>query len=162
MTDHQPQDFIDWITGEVPSVVSQAADNDAASHTRPNTVARWYAALDRARANITLYRSDDGQFNATSSRNPNTLYPVGATRCACEAAVNGDPVCQHRAAVRSHLGLAPFEDQSCREPVAAPEPVIKRECRDCLGTGSARISTGGHLTDYPTVPCTCQPGRWAA
>lgn len=74
---------------------------------RPDSPARWELALARAHLGVELFRTSDG-FYASSQRDPGTVYEVTATTCGCEAARNGDPVCSHRAAVRSALWVEPF------------------------------------------------------
>jgi len=76
--------------------------------SRPNTVARWRAALDRARREGVAVRqlTASGAWIATSAADPHVAYEVSVHRCTCKAAEFGyDPVCKHRAALRAHLGL---------------------------------------------------------
>jgi hypothetical protein len=75
---------------------------------RPNTPARWEAALERAhREGISVRQlTASGAWIATSSTDPHVAYEVSVHRCTCKAAEFGeDPVCKHRAALRMHLGL---------------------------------------------------------
>ncbi len=75
---------------------------------RPNTPARWEAALARAhREGISVRQlTASGAWIATSSTDPHVAYEVSVHRCTCKAAEFGeDPVCKHRAALRMHLGL---------------------------------------------------------
>ncbi len=75
---------------------------------RPNTPARWKAAFDRARQEGVTVRqlSASGGWIASSANDPHLAYEVSIYRCTCPAAELGDdPVCKHRAALRSHLGL---------------------------------------------------------
>ncbi len=150
--------------------------------TRPNTPIRWAAALDRARSKgIKLFHDVvDGHYYALSS-DGHTLYPVSAFSCACIAAVQGDPVCVHRAALRSHLTqLDAITEQLVDEPtptlpqhladlaveldetgepsaseVLDPTEPDHRMCTDCLDTGWARMYVGFGLNDYTEIPCRC-------
>lgn len=125
------------------------------SVTSAESPARWAKALERARSGVTLYRDEYGHFFATSQRDPNTLYRCGAWNCGCEAAASGDPICAHRAAVRSALGM--FEPAAA--PAAQPaEPV----CPTCRGDGTFRTYYGDHLSDYVTHVCHCQRVHVAA
>ncbi|HYI23957.1 MAG TPA: hypothetical protein VD767_00975 [Thermomicrobiales bacterium] len=75
---------------------------------RPNTRARWVAALDRARREGISVRqlTSSGAWIASSASDPHVAYEVSIHRCTCKAAEFGeDPVCKHRAALRIHLGL---------------------------------------------------------
>jgi len=76
--------------------------------SRPNTVARWQAALERARREGISVRqlTASGAWIASSASDPHIAYEVSVHRCTCKAAEFGDdPVCKHRAALRIHLGL---------------------------------------------------------
>lgn len=76
--------------------------------SRPNTSARWRAALARARQEGVSVRqlAASGAWIATSTTDPHTAYEVSVYRCTCKAAEFGsDPVCKHRAALREQLGV---------------------------------------------------------
>ena len=84
---------------------------------RPNTPARWKAALARARKEGVTVRqlSASGGWIASSTNDPHLAYEVSVYRCTCPAAELGDdPVCKHRAALRVHLGL----------PLVIGDPVV--------------------------------------
>lgn len=76
--------------------------------SRPNTPARWLAALDRAKREGVSVRqlTASGAWIATSASDPHSAYEVSIHRCTCKAAEFGDdPVCKHRAMLRYHLRL---------------------------------------------------------
>jgi hypothetical protein len=76
--------------------------------SRPDTPARWIAALDRAeREGISVRQlTGSGAWIATSASDPHTAYEVSVHRCTCKAAEFGDdPVCKHRAKLRQYLHL---------------------------------------------------------
>lgn len=116
---------------------------------RAETPQRWQAALRRAADNaLDLFEVAglDGAFAVTSASDPSLCYLTTATSCGCPAALAQDEVCQHRAAVRSALGmLAPA-------PVADATPATV-DCPACRGKGwSYAESMGGH--GWPDqLPC---------
>ncbi len=76
--------------------------------SRPDTPARWSAALDRARREGVSVRqlTASGAWIATSTSDPHAAYEVSVYRCTCKAAEFGDdPVCKHRAMLRYLLRL---------------------------------------------------------
>ncbi len=76
--------------------------------SRPNTLNRWNAALDRAeREGVSVRQlTASGAWIATSTSDPHSAYEVSVYRCTCKAAEFGDdPVCKHRAMLRYHLRL---------------------------------------------------------
>ncbi len=76
--------------------------------SRPDTPARWSAALGRARREGVSVRqlTASGAWIATSTSDPHSAYEVSVYRCTCKAAEFGDdPVCKHRAMLRYHLRL---------------------------------------------------------
>lgn len=120
---------------------------------RVESPARWQAALERAiAAGIEpLQIAGTGEWVVTSATRLTTVYRTDGMTCECEAAFAGDPVCQHRAAVRFVLGrLAPTP-----EPVAPAIPAPS-SCLDCFGDGYQRMYTGGRLSDWVPVPCVCR------
>lgn len=140
---------------------------------RPNadTPARWFAALERAQArNIQVWQDrESGDFLALSS-DATKVYTVRWYTCTCAAGEADDPVCVHRAAFRAHCRE---EDRQVARILAGPNPdpttpapvaivPARLMCSDCLDSGWARISTGGHLNDYVSVACGCQAGGRAA
>jgi hypothetical protein len=89
--------------------------------SRPNTPARWRAALERAhREGISVRQlAASGAWIATSATDPYTAYEVSVHRCTCKAAEFGfDPVCKHRAALRVQLGIPLTFDSISTEPEA--------------------------------------------
>lgn len=69
---------------------------------------RWEAALKRANvAGVKVYRVSPGQFVVTSATDGRIAYLTDGEVCSCPAAMSGDPVCLHRAAVRAHLSPDP-------------------------------------------------------
>ncbi len=83
-----------------------AATVTSARRPRVATPERWAAAL--ARANGIAYTV--------------SVVPGQPVNCICEAGRNGDPVCQHKAAVLDRLGLLPRPVA----PVAAAAPFVPR------------------------------------
>jgi len=89
-----------------------------ARRTTADTPARWERAIERAFANGVepLQVAGTGEWVVTSASRVSTVYRTDGRRCECEAALAGDPVCQHRAAVRYVLGWlsTPEAAPSCR------------------------------------------------
>lgn len=96
------------------------------------TPERWARALDRAlHAGIEIYTTPSGERFASSASHLDLIYPVTETECACQAGLSGDPVCQHRAALRSILGTLPVLTLRIDELVPADAP----RCSWCFGKG---------------------------
>ena len=110
---------------------------------------RWATALERALANgIEVFTSAvDGQRFATSATQLDTLYPVDAYSYACPAAMAGDPVCQHRAALRFILGwlTVPGPDD-VETPASIP-------CPACAGHGWTYAEVDGGRSWPDHTPC---------
>lgn len=89
------------------------------SRRRSETPERWQRALQRAIDNgIEVFQAaDSGERFVTSASKLDTLHRTDGYSCSCEAALAGDPVCQHRAVVRFILGWGP-------QP-SAPAPVLR-------------------------------------
>lgn len=128
---------------------------------RQESPARWQAALKRgiAQGLEVLVVADTGERMVTSASKLDTLHRTDGYNCTCEAALSGDPVCQHRAAVRFCLNWLRVEDapesatqverpmRPARKPVAAcwwcnatgrvPNDYEQRydACSMCGGTG---------------------------
>ena len=138
---------------------------------------RWAAALDRAtEKGLRLYQHEaSGQWFATSS-DGTSVHAVSWFTCECRAAAEGDPVCLHRAAFRracqeedhdvernlaqhGQQGVPTFDEAEEVTLLVAP---AGRMCTDCLGTGTARMYTGGRHNDWVPVTCGCGAGRRAA
>ncbi|MCC6943056.1 MAG: hypothetical protein IT335_00680 [Thermomicrobiales bacterium] len=120
---------------------------------RPNTEARWNAALERAHAEGLRVRLADGEtdvYRVSSGRDAGVWYFTDATYCTCDACAHGDPVCKHRAAVRSALRLAaprviilPIDPAPTTPAPAAGLPALYLE----LGRYNAMLATYGRLSD---------------
>jgi hypothetical protein len=87
--------------------------------TRRDTPARWLAAAERAtKHDIRVAQlQGSGQWIATSGSQAGVAYELDVTRnvahgCSCLASLNGDPVCQHRAAFYQLLGALPIVEQA--------------------------------------------------
>lgn len=100
--------------------------------TREATPDRWARALDRAlHSGVEILTTQDGERFATSSSRLDTLYRVSPDSCDCPAAQAGDPICQHRAALRSILGILPVLTLRIDELIPADAP----RCTWCFGRG---------------------------
>ncbi len=93
------------------------------SIARPNTLARWQAALKRAHVEGVQVRqlAGSGAWIATSSRDASIAYEVSIADCDCHAAQHGDPICKHRAMLRWTLNLLPFPTPAAG---LAPERIV--------------------------------------
>jgi hypothetical protein len=93
---------------------------------RRETPERWEKALARALANgLEVFQvSDTGERLVTSASRLDILHRTDGAACTCEAALAGDPVCQHRAVVRFVQGRL-----SC-DPEAT-----SADCISCSGCG---------------------------
>ena len=70
-----------------------------------DTPERWEVARKRAKdAGVKVYELGHGRYAVSSAHDSAKAYEVTVVpeRCTCPAAQLGDPVCVHRAAVRSH------------------------------------------------------------
>ena len=110
---------------------------------RVETPARWRAALERAiAAGIEpLQIAGTGEWVVTSATRLGTVYRTDGTRCECAAAQSGNPICQHRAAVRFVLGWG---------PLPAPPAAV---CRGCAGRGFVADPDGRQAPER----CFCRP-----
>jgi hypothetical protein len=139
----------------------------AQEQTRParryvDTLERWQAALARATSNglEVFTAADSGERFVTSASKLDTLHRTDGRRCSCEAAVAGDPVCQHRAVVRFVMGWLPAADVEpessacfwCRGFGRQEDMNNQRfvTCPDCGGTGCRPMS--------PAIPLHGEPG----
>ena len=95
-----------------------------------DSLARWQAALQRALANgLEVFTvADTGERMVTSASRLDTLYRTDGRRCSCEAALSGDPICQHRAVVRFVLGWLPS--------------ATSVDCPNCSGCGVVHYRSG--------------------
>ena len=103
---------------------------------------RWQRALARAEG-LTLYQcSVSGCWYCTSGSEPGIAHPVTFTDCGCAAAVAGDRVCRHRAALRCRFGLLAAPESADTRTVTARADegdvivLTAERCRRCRGTGS--------------------------
>lgn len=113
-----------------------------------NTPQRWARALDRAlHGGVEIYTTHDGERFATSSSRHDLLYAVTPETCDCQAGLSGDPVCCHRAALRSILGTQPVTIVRVDELVPPDAP----RCNVCFGRGER---WAGSVDDE------CNPQRW--
>lgn len=101
-----------------------------------STQTRWDAALSRARNEGIRLRAGSaaGRYQVISNGH---TYDTTADTCTCMAALNGDPICKHRAAVRSAERMA-----------NAAKPVTCTECR-----GHGWISTDGGWSAFRCLNC---------
>ena len=111
-----------------------------------DTPLRWEKALARAQAaGLEVFRvADTGEVMVTSASRLDTLHRTDGRACSCEAAVAGDPVCQHRAVARYVLGWS----------IAAAEPAGRRR--------RGRGGKGYHVDpDGRSAPewCPCRDGE---
>lgn len=120
---------------------------------RQDTPERWEAALQRAKqANVKVYELGRGRYAVTSAHVAEKAYEVTVIpeRCTCPAAMAGDPVCVHRAAVRAHLNPEPEPPHQAYDPTDEAlrwaENDLQRAYND-LQRYSDRINRGDVLTD---------------
>ncbi|MFT4040960.1 MAG: hypothetical protein QM692_22445, partial [Thermomicrobiales bacterium] len=74
----------------------------------PETSERWARALDHAlHAGVEILTTPAGERFASSGEHLDLIYRVTPDSCDCARALAGDPVCPHRAALRSVLGSLP-------------------------------------------------------
>lgn len=120
----------------------------AINRHRAESPERWAKALQRAiEHGVEVFVSAvDGQRFATSATQLDTLYPVDAYSCACPAALAGDPVCQHRAALRIVLGWIALDDVSTETPATI-------DCGACHGCGWNYVETNGGRTFPDQITC---------
>src|SRR4051812_16987652 len=99
---------------------------------RIETPERWAKALDRAlHGGVEILTRPNGERYATSTSQLDMIYAVSPDSCECPAGQAGDPVCCHRAALRSILGTLPVMTLRIDELVPADAP----RCRVCGGAG---------------------------
>ena len=114
---------------------------------RTETPERWAKALDRAlHGGIEILTTQDGERFATSTSRLDLLYRVSPDSCDCPAGQAGDPVCMHRAALRSILGTLPVMTLRIDELVPADAP----RCSWCFGKGER---WAGSVEDSRLITC---------
>lgn len=132
---------------------------------RTESPERWRRALARAiDAGLEVFVvADTGERMVTSASKLDQLHRTDGRACTCEAALAGDPVCQHRAAVRYCLGwIHPEPDPEPLIPApAAPQRV---DCAMCNGCGVVYSRSGGWKCDHchGAGQVTAYPARVAA
>ncbi len=104
---------------------------------------------DQAEARgIRILLTADGEHFATSSSDPTTLHRVSRQGCDCKG-FSCWQRCSHHSLLLSQLDLIPDVD-----PDAATNERPAERCR-CGGQGYTFAYTGGHLSDWVAVPCSC-------
>ncbi|MDP9355089.1 MAG: hypothetical protein M3R02_07365 [Chloroflexota bacterium] len=94
-----------------------------------------------------------GQHVATSASDPTRCYQVDAERgCTCKG-YGAWGRCQHHSLLLSELGRLPDLDPVVTDVVIVEAPA---PCRACRGEGWIRAYTGGGLSDWVAVPCSCR------
>lgn len=123
----------------------QAAVPVVRSHRRVESAERWQNALARAIANeLEVFTvADSGERMVTSASKLDTLHRTDGHSCTCEAALAGDPVCAHRAAVRFCLGWLTIPD-----PTPDPRDNPATRCGWCHGNGEVWYRSFGE-----SLPC---------
>lgn len=120
------------------------------ARVRHESPQRWQAALQRGLANgLEVFQvNDTGERMVTSASKADTLHRSDGRSCTCEAALAGDPVCQHRAVVRFVLGWlavastpepVPVVIVSPVRPMRRPVPKPSGRCAACFGNGERYI-----------------------
>lgn len=118
-----------------------------ATANRPRRVAspeRWQKALARAIENgVSAYQvANSGAWVVTSKSNPGVVYQTDGVECGCQAWLNGDPVCLHRAAYFAAVGMLDLDGDNNPEPsptapvAALPVPY---KCATCEDSGAVRV-----------------------
>lgn len=100
----------------------------ATAETRPNTYRRFEAACERATAKgirVLAYRDGRAIVSASNGRD---AYMTDGHTCSCRAAIEGDPICLHRAALSMHLATIETPEPT---PPAPAAPAVYRECPSC-------------------------------
>lgn len=119
-----------------------------------DTLERWEAALKRAHdAGVKVFELGRGRYAVTSAHVAEKAYEVTTVpeRCNCPAALGGDPVCLHRAAVREHL--RPQPDPPAHQPYDPTEEALRWAHNDLqraytdLQRYSDRLNRGDVLTE---------------
>lgn len=116
-----------------------------ATVARPRRVAtqeRWVKALQRAFDNgLSAYEvANTGAVVVTSKSDPGTAYQTDGVECGCQAWLNGDPICQHRALYHHLRGVLDLDPEPT--PPAAPVAVAlpsPYQCQTCEDSGAVRV-----------------------
>jgi hypothetical protein len=127
---------------------------------RAESAERWLKALARAISSgvdpLTVAGSD--AFVVESTSRPGVAYVIDATgtTCGCEAALAGDAICQHRAAVKFLLGELALPMVACS--VCKGEGCLLvgwgtssdvTACPDCDATGRVEQSLSSLAAEAP-------------
>lgn len=98
-----------------------------------DTPERWAHALDHAlHAGVEIYVTPSGERFASTGSHLDVIYQVTEGTCECSAAKAGDPICCHRAALRSVLDTLPVvvvHVDDLGEPVAHADTCNCDPCR---------------------------------
>lgn len=124
---------------------------------------RWQRALSRAiTSGLEVFTvADTGERMVTSASRLDILHRTDGIACTCEAALGGDAVCQHRAAVRYCLGWLLIEETQLGStcPSCSGGGVLvyrsgdQEPCPDCGGSG---VRIDRWLTGGPSVEIIAQ------
>src|SRR5689334_10521886 len=102
---------------------------------RVATPARWQSALKRALDNhLQVFQlASSGQCVVTSASKHGTVYETDGVECSCEAGLNNDPICQHRAMIWYVRGMLDLDPEP--EPPAPAAVAVVPVCTLCDGRG---------------------------
>ena len=130
-----------------------SSDDAVGRPPRPETPARWSAALARATeagVDVLTIGGDATRVAVESASVPGTIYVVNTagTTCSCPAAQAGDAVCLHRALARFLVGAMdeagrPYPCPACRGGGVEYDPAVEKcgglhpTCLACRGSGFA-------------------------
>ncbi len=126
---------------------------------RIGTVERWARAAERAAvAGVQVRRVAGVGYVVSSGTDADTAYVVTLTGCQCAAAVNGDPVCRHRAALAVALGIIAVPTPVEVATVATATPVrMDGGCGQCGGEGFYRKASATFpVTTYRVNCAACR------
>ena len=88
------------------------------------TADRWTAAVERGeREGVQVRLLGCGAWNAASGTDRGGAYVVTFHDCECRAALEGDPVCKHRAMLRVRVGVCPVCGGAGVDPACAGHAV---------------------------------------
>ena len=123
---------------------------------RQATQTRWSAVKERGeREGVQVRQLGCGAWIATSGTDVGGAYVVTFHDCECRAALEGDPVCKHRAALRVRMGVYVVCAGECIDPMcdghAGPGGVVICGCPGCLAPDMAqpRWLLAGTKTSQP-------------
>lgn len=132
--------------------------------SRPRRVAtpeRWQKALARAIENgVQAFQvANSGAWVVTSKSSPGTVYETDGIECGCQAWLNGDPVCMHRAAYFAAMGMLELDQPEPTPPAPAVAALpIPYKCATCEDTGAIRKQNRIRPDLTFRAPCpVCRP-----